>query len=577
MRRLWLLGLGTLGLGILALALLPDRNGSAPSRMPAGGPSVPKASCVAQAIREKTEDQVSVLSPAELQRIVQSAEAGLLQPGEPLSPELRIFAYFEVKSEGRPLIGLPPSLQEVLRARIELRRIPEPERTRWRRAASRELSELLSRPDNELSVWILPVVLAAAKVAALPKSRETQIVRTLASLLARRLEDRFPGAYAPKLYQFGKRVIRRQLGIETQTLTDFVVTRDDGRPAFHLFSTDPIRAGERESSYDPDSGLHILELEGVKARDVSKLGSTQKALIRSQVEWTTGGRSYRAEYEVIPGPTAERAAPAIRTLDYESQWQDGKYTGLVMPGQNMERFGTTVLNEYRSYYEAAGFHFGKPKPVVDFKRFLQGEVESGRLDYWLKEAHAEGDDRVLTKVVNEGSIVTGVRKLPKGREEVIHLYYARALSAEKAVPLEYTEISGWLNQRQERASGSQLAYIDTSCFGLTSACHLMSEAATPKLVVIGTTQQAETFTHEEGTALIPILDGLRSRATFPEIRRELRAQSESYREGNENLYRFPDETEWKDVVRGEMRRILKVHTKVTDSEGKPYSIEDVEQ
>lgn len=541
-----------------------------------------RAACV-QAGLERAVEASQPLSAEDLLLIQRALEGEFGYIAAELRPDLRFFAYLEKESNpqsnSRFFTYQPNSLEDVLRFSSDMSRVPEPQRTRWTETASKRLAEML---DEEGTLYLnlrhihgaYAKALALARAAKIPESQQKDMVRKISAGLARELASRSPlaGAYEPKLYQFAKRVVRQEIGLQSEPLTDLIITRSEGRPGFKIVSTDPIESADRHSARDPATGLHILNIDEVTPQSLE--GEGGKVLVSNRIQWKTAGRTYRAEYEAILGPHAKDVAPAIPKLDFDSQWKDGKYVGLVMPGKNMGDFGPSVLDEYKSYYRDAGFRFQKAKPVADFKKFLQEEIESGRLDYWLKEAHSEGNDRAVTRLVNKGSIVTGTKKLPDGREERIHLYYASTDPGHEGISLSYAEVARWLGRREQEGSQAQLAYFDTSCFGLSTACHLLTEAATPKLVVIGSQTQAETFTNEPESPLLHVLNGIRGHLSFGQIREKMAENSESFRRNLENTYRFPDELQWQTWVQGGVKRLVNVRATVTDSEGRPYSIED---
>lgn len=366
-----------------------------------------------------------------------------------------------------------------------------------------------------------------------------EAVRELASSRAQGLVSSYKGVPSPKLFQFTKESIRRDLGLPYRSLTDMVVARPNGNTSWSMILY-----------VDPANGNNASDFwaHGVGIRSVKNIQKNLDTLEEGHIldegvaKWSVGDRNYEADYKLTVGKRPEGFAPQLNSLDHAALRADGKLTGMIFPGVNMgvgEAGGREVMNEYLAYYRRKGFKFDEPTPVENFEELLSGEIKSGRLDYLVKEEHATGGSG-FAQIAKRGTMKTG----RKGNE-VIHIFYPekRALESEKGDPIHFEDAAGWMKARTA-AGGKQLFYVDTACSGIGPACSLAMMAGDKNLVIAGGADSMDTFTNSPASPLYHVLEGVRGRKDFPSIEA---AMKEANTEG-ESIYLLPHSPEWKQQV-----------------------------
>jgi hypothetical protein len=452
--------------------------------------------------------------------------------------------------------------------------VPTITKNSWIRAAKEHLEDL-DTAFQYVNVNSLAISLAAAK-ATLTPARLKERVRQIAVKHSTDLEGSdLQGVYPPKVFQFAKQLVRKKIGLDYLPLTDIVANVGDGSKIdFRIISIDPING--RNPNEDA-LRLHQEVTESMQAPTSGRAGMSQK----SKVNWHVNGIKYSADLQMKLGRPLDQIAPAIPSLDYDSMWRDGAVTGLIFSASNMERDANYVLKQYEEYYRENGYRFGRPKQVSDVKKFITNEIKSGSLDYVLREAHAFGADGVVAEVYQSGSMLTGRKRIANGREEVVHIYFPKSTARTRKESFTYEDFRLAMQEREKTWNNPQLLYVDTACFSLRCSAKAISKVGTPKLVAIGAQSSANTFTNEESTALLYLLEGIRKNQRFSEIRDAMRENSENYREGREDDYRFPDDQKWSEQIRsdlsGKFTRAVDYTISIYDENKNPYTIETAER
>jgi hypothetical protein len=457
-------------------------------------------------------------------------------------------------------------------AKPDFKNVPVGLRNKWKKRALADLDQVRKRLERGINDGVSEEQFIWRLSIAKHFMGEEEIKSDI-RLLSERISQYFSemhgyeGIPLPKLYQFAKQSIRRELGLDYVPLTEMVATQEHESVHFKILSVDPARG----------IGDELARQWGVAKYDVlaeslPREGRSGKKLIDRTKNWQVGDRKYKAEYSVTLGPEVEKIAPALRTLNYDGLWADKKLTGMIFPGANMGRGtagGAYVMDAYREYFEEAGFRFGAGKPVQDFRKYLGEEVSSGRLDYLFKEAHSEGDDNDLLTIINNGKIVTGKKRLKDGNEEVVHLFYPDYGTGPQKTGegLKYEEFNSWMRER-DKAKGKQLFYVDATCYGLGVACKLASAAQNEKLVVAGSTGTVDTFTNDPHSGLVHILDGIRNRKSFAQITQKFEEHSTA------DVYHFPADQEWQNALYGRGTRSTEVKIDFFE-DGKKVNLETV--
>ena len=232
--------------------------------------------------------------------------------------------------------------------------------------------------------------------------------------------------------------------------------------------------------------------------------------------------------------------PSIR---YAELLSDGVLRGMIVAGSNLGQSKET-LNEYRAYYEESGFTFEDPISVDNFKEYLKSKVVGkDPVDYVVKEAHSDGDDKNLFRMTKGVSIIVGTKKAGKYVEKIEIVYPDHNRGNELLSNQEFGE---WIRARESSKIG-QLVYINSSCWSKNKAAAELGAARSATLVEIATTTVANTFVDRSTNTLKIILEALRTGSSYAHIRERL-SNSPRYAGKKEDQYIFPDEPEYEKSI-----------------------------
>jgi hypothetical protein len=120
--------------------------------------------------------------------------------------------------------------------------------------------------------------------------------------------------------------------------------------------------------------------------------------------------------------------PTGKEPAYASLWKDGVLNGMVVTGSNLRDLSKGVMDEYLECYRQDSFEFSDAEiQIDDFKGFLGQKVKSGELDYFIKEAHSDGDEKNLFRLDKKARMSVGTKKLPNGQGESLSRLSRRGL------------------------------------------------------------------------------------------------------------------------------------------------------
>lgn len=455
-----------------------------------------------------------------------------------------------------------PQWERIAPLKLKFTGVPAEDVARWKEEAlydlqsSRKKLEESGYTQNNVRNFILDLKLAQP---FLPEEEIQEGLRLAASKIARQYANSYAGLFEPKLFQFYKESIRRDLGLKYRPLSDIWVYRDRSQVNLWLVSTDPVESTTGTPTLS--EGLRWLQAGSTEVPADAQKG----ARIHSQeTKWKHAGREYKAEIGVVAGDEPKNFVRAVPALDYDQMWHDGKLNGIIFPGTNMgvgEAGAHEVMNEYRAFYEDQGFRFGRPKKIADFEQHLKEELSSGRLDFLLKEAHSEGSDASLVKFTREGELITGKKKTGK-KEESVQIFFPseKALEERPGESLAFDSIADWMKARSA-ADGKQLLVVDTSCGGIGPVCRLANTVQDPNLVVVGSANTLDTFSNDPASPLYHVLEGIRKKKNFAEMDAAMKAANTE----NEGVYHFPGSPEWSRAISAEASRSSVVDTKIFEN------------
>lgn len=387
------------------------------------------------------------------------------------------------------------------------------------------------------------------------------------------LADVFPS----KLYKFSYNAMLSLLGEDFHDLTDVVLARDkDSVRIFRMYVRDPQDGAVRSWAgffYEDDKKLNVKDLP-------------EKTI--QEVKWSYQGKKYEARISLDKVALTREVIDTSKSFRYGDLWKDQVLRGVVVSGSNLGPGASArVLDQYRAYFLDKHFHFSEPEVIPDLPAYLKSKVAGNEpMDYFIKEAHSDGDEKNLFRLNKRAKISRGEKINADGTKEVIELIYPAPESAEEAsnpkersVLLSNREFGSWIKEREKKV-GTQLIYLNGSCSSYSKAVFEISAAASPLFVNLASMSSMDTFANYADNIVYIALEGIRSRLDHESIRSKMREFNAEYREKRDNYLAFPDEAIYKEKI-GDLVRIpldvdIKIRQKRPDGTSVPYSIDSVE-
>ncbi|MBI2605050.1 MAG: hypothetical protein HYW49_03110 [Deltaproteobacteria bacterium] len=389
------------------------------------------------------------------------------------------------------------------------------------------------------------------------------------------VEGEYRAILQAKLVKFARQMARRWLGVETRALTDLSVVNEKGTLTPVILGVYPI---DGDPATHTPYGFFAKKLEQFK---IENDGEGVARAIDKTFGWKHGGQTFTAKYAAKPilKNTLE-FSPKLTSPDYPSLWKDGSLNGLVIVGDNLKFDEDMILHEYITYYQKQGFRFDKKTVNVDdMAVYLKEEIESGRLDYMLKEAHSDGDDQNVFRYVLKAKVMVGRKTHSDGRTETIHIVdnvapkeAGKDAGESGSALIPNAEFGSWIRARESGGFG-EFIYFNTSCGATVKVANEIQSAYSPKLLDLGGVSSMNTFVSTPGeVGMYAVLDGIRKGKTFQRIRDDL-GKCKEYLNGYDR-YVFPDDAEFDKEIRSQIMLPLDVDLKIFGPDGKPFEIDN---
>jgi hypothetical protein len=386
------------------------------------------------------------------------------------------------------------------------------------------------------------------------------------------MDSRFHSVFFSKIYQFCYQAARHFLGLKTMPVTDLTIV--DGasscwgcrngisasvfgsRPV-HLLNSGvdltPRPAAQNEEDDDDEettparkdlsegqSSGGFYFVDGIPI-DTSAVGAKSKV---QDVTWTVGKLQFLARITINPIAQGNNYFVQEPSLRYSEMLKDHVLRGVVIAGANLEDSQVTI-KEYDSYYKAHGFVFADAITIENTKDYLAQKVFGDQpMDYFIKEAHSDGDEKNLFRINLRSKVRIGTRK-SGDFTEIIEL-----ISPDNSARSELIEnqlFGDWVRQREEKGIG-QIAYINSSCWSHNKARSEAAAAHSPALIEIPTLTIASTFENTDTNALRLIVDAMRAQKNYAQIREAL-SVIPGFANRTDDVYIFPDEDDYtKNIV-----------------------------
>lgn len=371
------------------------------------------------------------------------------------------------------------------------------------------------------------------------------------------------GIFPSKVYKFVYNKVKGQLGLPNKEITDLTVVRLNNEIKLKLLGVSPVTDAKKSLA-----GIYVTTAKTLYEPSIP-MGQSQE-----KMEWSHLGKKYSAVIDFKRELTKEDLTPANPAPKYAEMKRED-FRGLIVVGSNMGPSSTeNVVQEYLEYYTEEGFEFEVAEEIKDTRAFIKSRVAgTERAHYFVKEAHSDGDEKNLFRISNSGKILRGVRTLENGKKEYVDIVYPG--KDYQTSLLSNSDFGEWM-QHRDKSGGSELVYLNSSCWSATKATFEIAAAKTPKLINIPTTTLMTTFTNREGNVMHTAIDGLRKEQSYAEIREKMKMDP-TYDNKTGNVMIFPDEPDYELRIRQNAKTPLAIDTNVffeKNGNKEPYSIED---
>jgi len=408
-----------------------------------------------------------------------------------------------------------------------------------------------------------------SEIKKLPASEREAIVDGIAESMSQNAGNsaELKGVFQSKLYYFSKKYALGLAGEKSKSATDLAVAVRDGRNVPIIMGSGDIKGASAVAYEDvPDMnnvyGFSYKILDPIEMDKKAKVGTK----VTKKVSWQHDGQNFSADTKTTVLEPLGNMIPKDKAPNYSALKKDGKLTGMMIVGNNLSSGHYNVVDEYVTYYSNQGFEFKEAKDI-DAVTFFKDSVKSGELDYLIKEAHSDGDEKNLFRANTHGKLLEGSLTKPDGTKEVIYLLAPDAQKTGSKL-ISNQEFGSWIRDREK---DQPLVYLNASC---NSARKVISEIAathSPNFLPIPSESSVRTFADNENSGERQILQSFRDGKNYEGIRDSLK-QSENFKKG-EDKFIFPDEEKYDKSIRDNLIMNLDIEIKVKDAKGNEVHID----
>jgi dipeptidyl aminopeptidase/acylaminoacyl peptidase len=368
--------------------------------------------------------------------------------------------------------------------------------------------------------------------------------------------------FLSKIYYFVKQGVSKILGEKSRTMSDITLVREAQQVRPLILSTDSI---DGDAKTKTEFGFFVKEIAPIKI--------SENMNIQQDKSWVVAGKKYTTDIKIKALNKDVKLVLEEKSPRYQELWQDKKLHGIVVTGTNLKGDAAQTMDQYLAYYQNEGFVFSAQKEEVkDLETFLRERIKNGEADYFIKEAHSDGDEKNLFRLDKVASKLTGIKKMPDGKEEVIELVFPSSNSTETKL-ISNQDFGQWLRSRDQKKK-SQFVYFNTSCWSKTKAIHEIEAAQTTTLLNIPTLTIAHTFGNNESNAEFQLLEAFRDSKDYEGIRTAME-KNEGYKKRQGDVFLFPDEYDYKRHITEVLATPLEMSVQVKDESGKILNIDEM--
>jgi hypothetical protein len=408
-----------------------------------------------------------------------------------------------------------------------------------------------------------------------------KIYRSIAS--GAQLHPDGQGIFYSKLQKLTKQPVRELFGKQRKRFTDLTFKKSqDGTVIPIILATEPI---DEDNLTETDFGFYEKTLPGISTNHFySRFGAQQISVLDSssnqqrriniyeqRVNWMHDGKEFHGTIRMRRKDGFDYL-PKVKAPHYQEWWRDGRLTAVVVISNNFSKKSSAkLINNYIGYYKEAGFEFSPLIQVKDILAFLKKKISSGEVDYLIKEAHSQGDEKNLFRIQETSNVIEGSRKAKDSKEERVYLIYPSSPKG-RSQRLSPQAMGLWIKERSGNG-GNQLLYISSSCYSEYKAGNEIAAVASPLFIDIPASSNTIVFTNTKEDAKRIILDGIRGRQTYQEMRIRLH-QTPRYKQSRDNDFIFPDDRRYTYKFAFSGDHIIDVQIDIEDAHGKPYHLDE---
>lgn len=365
-----------------------------------------------------------------------------------------------------------------------------------------------------------------------------EVLENLGLAAARAAQNDFPGVMTSTLYYFiSPRIRANILDVPVPAYTELSMMKNKN-------TLIPVILSTREINSEPQTfnrhGFYSQTLQKPKLPD------PQHKETLNSYSWQIEDVPYHADVN-LKHVSATELFPNRISPNYDELWKDQSLTGLILLSSNLGKDAKSIGDEYVRYFKEKGFTFDwRVKELSDPQNLIQEKIQSGEIDYLLKDAHSGGVLQDLVTLLSQARLLTGSRLRPDGKKERVYILIPSDGGSTRTIST--ADFGSWVRDRQKNGL-SELVYFNTSCFGGDRAATDVSEAGTPHLLVIPVDpiQTTNYFLNKKDDAIYQLLESIRDNKSFSGFRENLNHVVD-YRERNRNVYLLPDEPEYQEKI-----------------------------
>lgn len=409
------------------------------------------------------------------------------------------------------------------------------------------------------------------ELQALPPLQVTQMIDNIAESLSQRAatDQDLTGTFQSRLYYFSKKYAMSLFGKEPKPASDLTIAVRRGEQHPVIISSDKIVDKTREtasgSDFPGDPQRYGFYYQ--KPTDFSFPSSAAPGTVRNQeITWETASGKKSAKVEMKALHNLSTLVKKEATPPYQVLKADKKLVGMMVIGSNLSSH-PSLSDHYISYYQDQGYEFEEAKevPTIDF---MKQQIQTGNLDYLIKEAHSDGDESNLFRASTESTLLQGKKSLPNGTTEIIYLLGPKQGSHETKL-ISNQDFGEWIRARKEK---QPLIYFNTSCGSTRKVISEIGAAHSENLIPYPSGSLVYTFSNSDQSTLKLMMDGFLSEKSYEGIRREM-SKSPHFQAGSDRML-FPDDSEYDTQIRSNLKTIWDTKITVRDAAGKILNIDE---